>query len=155
MAKARSSREVSLHQLVHKIDTNVIDVLPAVHALSGCDTTTKTGTKKSTFQTAKESGEEYLKSFAKSPINDDIVTSAEKFLVVECLSNDKNIQTFDHLCFQTYHKKSFQLDLEKLPCMSNSIQLHIKCSFLQCYRWLQSPICGKYRSRADGLWIHH
>ena len=108
------------------------------YALSGCDTTTTIGTNKSAFQTAKESGEEYLKSFAKSPINDDIVTSAEKFLV-EFLSNDKNIQTFHDLCFQTYHKKSFQLDLENLPCMSNNTQLHIKCSFLQCYRWLQSP----------------
>ena len=67
-----------------------------------------------------------------------MVTSAEKFLV-ECLSNDKNVQTFDELRFQTYHTKSFQLDFGKLPCTSNNIQLHIKRAFLQCYRWLQSP----------------
>ena len=81
-------------------------MLPAVHALSGCDTINKIRTKNLAFQTAGKSGEEYRKSFAKSPITDDMVSSAEKFLI-DCLSNDKKVQTFHELRYQTYHKKSF------------------------------------------------
>ena len=136
--QGRSSRAISLHQLVNTMDFNVVDVLPAVHALSGCDTTSKIGTKKSAFQTAEKSGEEYRKSIAKSPVTDDVISSAEKFLV-DCLSNDKKVQTFDEVRYQTYHKKSFQVDFEKLPCTSSSIHLHIRRAFLQCYLWLHAP----------------
>ena len=136
--QGRSSRAIPLHQLVNTMDSTVIEVLPAVHALSGCDTTSKIGTKKSAFQTAEKSGEEYLKSFGKSVLTEEMVCSAEKFLA-DCLSNDKKLQTFDELRFQTYHKKTLQLDFEKLPCTSNSIHRHIKRAFLQCYRWLHAP----------------
>ena len=70
------------------MDSTVIEVLLAVHALSGCDTTSQIGTKKSAFQTTEKSGEEYLKSFGKSVLMEAMVSSAEKFLV-NCLSNDK------------------------------------------------------------------
>ena len=88
--------------------------------------------KKSAFQTAEKSGEEYLKSFAKSPVTDDLVHSAKKYLI-DCLSNDKKVQTFDELRYQTYRKKLFQLDFKKLPCTSSSIHLHIRRAFLQCF----------------------
>ena len=41
-----------VHKLVNVMDSNVIDVLPAVHTLTGCDTTSKVGTKSATFQAA-------------------------------------------------------------------------------------------------------
>ena len=84
--QGRSSRAIPLHQLVNTMDSTVIEVLPAVHALSGCDTTSKIGTKKSAFQTAEKSGEDYLESFGKSVLTEEMVSSAEKFLV-DCLSN--------------------------------------------------------------------
>ena len=42
--QGRSSRAIPLHQLVNIMDSNVVDVLPAVHALTGCDITIKIGT---------------------------------------------------------------------------------------------------------------
>ena len=52
--QGRSSREIPLHQLVNMIDFSVVDVLPAAHALSGCDTTSKMGTKKISFSNSRK-----------------------------------------------------------------------------------------------------
>ena len=49
------------------------------------------------------------------------------------------MDTFDDLQNHTYHLKSFQLSLEKLPCTSSSIHLHIMRAYLQCYLWLHAP----------------
>ena len=70
------------------------DVLPAVHALSGCDTTCKAGTKKSVLQAAEETGHEQLCSFGKLPLSDDMVSAAEKFLV-DCVSTSDKVNMFD------------------------------------------------------------
>ena len=51
-----SSRAVPVHNLVKLMKSDVVDVLPAVHALSGCDTTGNGGTKKSALQAAEETG---------------------------------------------------------------------------------------------------
>ena len=66
-----------------------------------------------------------------------MIAAAEKFLV-DCISKDSKVQTFDELRFQTYHRKKFQLDLEKLPCTSRSIRLHTKRAYLQTFRWINA-----------------
>ena len=89
---------------------------------------------KSALKATEETGHELLKSFGKLPLSDDMVSAAEKFLV-DCLSTYDEVDTLDELCFQTYHKKNFQLGFEKLPYTSKSISLHIRRVYLQCYRW--------------------
>ena len=142
--------------------SDVVDVLPAVHALSGCDTTSKVGTKKSALQAAEETGHEQLHSFRKLPLSDDMVIAAEKFLV-DCVSTSDKVDTFDELRFQKYHKKNFQLDFEKLPCTSKCIRLHIRRAYLQCYRWIHvasmenidlSPIDYGYSVDEDHHLVH-
>ena len=46
-------RSVPVHDLLDKMDSSVIDILPAVHALSGCDTTSKVGTKRQALRFAE------------------------------------------------------------------------------------------------------
>ena len=70
--------------------SDVVDVLPAVHALSGCDTTSKVGTKKSVLQAAEETGHEQLHSFGKLPLSDDMVSAVQKFLV-DCVSTSDKV----------------------------------------------------------------
>ena len=53
-----ASADTDVHNLVRFMKSVVVDVLPAVHALSGCDTTSKVGTKKSALQAAEETGHE-------------------------------------------------------------------------------------------------
>ena len=51
------------------MDNSVVDILPAVHALTGCDITGKFGTKSAAFQAAMKCGYELLYSFGKSEIS--------------------------------------------------------------------------------------
>ena len=43
-----------VHSLVHNIKTDVVDILPPVHALTGCDTTSEVGAKTAALKTANE-----------------------------------------------------------------------------------------------------
>ena len=56
--QGNSSRAVPVHHLVRLMKSDVVDALPAVHTLSGSDTTSKVGTKKSALQAAEETGYE-------------------------------------------------------------------------------------------------
>ena len=91
------------------MDPCVADIMPAVHALSGCDTTSKVATKASALHTAEKTVYEQLQSFGKCPISEEMIAAAEKFLV-DCISKDSKVQTFDELRFQMYRRKNFQLD---------------------------------------------
>ena len=71
-------------------------------------------------------------------IDEEMVTSAEKFLV-RCICKEENINKFVRLFNMVYYKKSKKLDLERFPPTSSSILLHIKRTYLQSYVWLSSP----------------
>ena len=109
--------------------SNVVDVLPAVHSLTVCDTSSKVGTKLSALQTARKMGHEYLLTFGRSEISEDMISSAERFLAC-CVSRSSQFDTFDDLRNHMYHTKSLQLDL---PPTSASIRLYIRRAYLQCY----------------------
>ena len=51
---------VPIHDLVEKLSADIIDILPAVHALTGCDTTNKIGMKETALITANASGYKHL-----------------------------------------------------------------------------------------------
>ena len=44
--KSESRTILSIHDLINEIDTGFIGILQAIHAVTGCDTTSKVGTKK-------------------------------------------------------------------------------------------------------------
>ena len=68
-----------------------------------------------------------------------MIFMAERFLV-QCLSKNTSVQTFDDLRFEIFHQKSFSLDLEKLPSTSSSIKFHIQMAYLQAYMWYHAPV---------------
>ena len=45
-----SSRALSIPKIAETLERDVISVLPAVHALSGCDSTSKIGSKKTALK---------------------------------------------------------------------------------------------------------
>ena len=75
-----------------------------------------------------------LEGFGQGPLTENMISSAEKFLV-GCISDLDKVETFDELRHYQYHKKSFEFSLEKLAATSKSIHLHIKREYFQCYRW--------------------
>jgi len=48
-----TSRAVPIHDLVVEMPSILVSVLPAVHALIGCDTTSKVSTKHAAFKVAE------------------------------------------------------------------------------------------------------
>ena len=55
-----------------------IDILPAVHTLSGCDTTSKIGTKLSALHAAEKTGYDQLNVFGKIPLSEEVISTAEQ-----------------------------------------------------------------------------
>ena len=132
-----TSRAIPVHDLAERIGQNVRDILPAVHALTGCDTTSKVETKKSALKAVECRGSELLSSFEKEPLFDDVTAAAEKFLV-GCLSDTSTMKLFDELRYHQYHKKSFEFNLEKLAATSNTIHMHIIRACFECNHWVNA-----------------
>ena len=116
---------ISEINLVNLFGCDVVDILPAVHALTGCDTTSKVGTKSKALKTAISCGN-LVQTFGKDEINDEMIVDAEQFLV-KCVSSSKSHlhKCFDELRHEMYHAKKFTFDFEKLPPTNTSIKQHI------------------------------
>ena len=74
------------------MDNSIVDVLLAVQTLAGCDATSKIGTNSTAFQAAMKWDYELFYLFGKSEISDQMILSAEKFLI-GCISksSERNI----------------------------------------------------------------
>ena len=134
---------VPVHDIVKSILQELSDVLQAVHTLAGCDTTSKISTEYNVIKTVNKDYYHLLTKFGKSDMDDRLNNKAEEYLV-HCLSKSaSNDESFNDLRYSMYHQKSFQMDVEKLPCTSSSIQYHILRSYFQCFHWLHAPFQNK------------
>ena len=70
-----------IHDLVEKMSNDIIKILPTVHTLTGCNTTSKTGTKAAVLKTANACGYEHLCFFGKHELTNEIIYNAEQFLL--------------------------------------------------------------------------
>ena len=131
--QGHTKRYVAVHAIVKSIPQELQDVLPAVHSLTGCDTTSKISTKYNAIKTVTKDYYHLLSEFGKSGMDDRLNKNAEEYLV-QCLSKSaNNNESFNDLHYSMYHQKSFQMDVEKLPCISSSIQYHILRSYFKCF----------------------
>ena len=71
-----------LHLLLSELDPKVIDQLPAGHALTGCDTVAKVGTKK-VLLNILNSFDPLITGFGRESLDDDMLQQAEQFLINE------------------------------------------------------------------------
>ena len=134
--KGETTRVVPLHAVANKIETTVIDVLPALLALTGCDTTIKIWSKTAALKIADTDVIENLVTFGKTDINFDMIITAEKFLV-KYTDSKTNSENFDELRMEYYHHNN-KFNLEKIPPTSKSIHKHIQRAFLQSHIWYNS-----------------
>ena len=133
-----TKRAVPIHEIATILDNTITDILPQVHALTGCDTTSKIGTKRSALQVASTPAAERLINFAKESLTDEMIWSAEQFLV-KVFNPKSSVNTFDELRYLYYHDKLFKFNVETMPPTSISIVDHIKRAYYQCHQWLNSP----------------
>ena len=70
-------------------------------------------------------------------------SNAEEYLIHCPSKSANNEKRFNDLRYSMYHQKSFQMDVEKLPCTSSIIQYHILRSYFQCFHWLHAAFQHK------------
>ena len=117
-----STRYIPLH-LIFERKTELCSVLSAIHILTGCDTTSKVGTKLSAL---KPPAAQLLSEFGKSlssPNQDEIIHKAEQYLV-QVLNPNSTCTTMDDLRYEMYHQSKVG-DLHSLPPTSADLHLHI------------------------------
>jgi len=122
------TRLIPLHVIAVKVGKPMREVLPATHALTGCDSTSKFGTKAAGI---KAEPVLYLKDFGRACMDmQDCVQNAEKFLVQVLNRGKHGIETMDCLHFNWYHhRKSMTITdlpqpvmLQKVIFIEHSIQ---------------------------------
>ena len=112
----------------------MIDMLPAVHTLTGCDTTSKVGTKKKALSLLKSGKYTELKNFGSTELLDSNLTEIAESFLVKCMPSSSSASNFDELRHHVYHaSKLNKLHVEKLPCCSSSLHFRILRAHRQCY----------------------
>ncbi|KAG1678573.1 hypothetical protein GQR58_013376 [Nymphon striatum] len=118
--------------IVASADTDVF----ILHALTGCDTTSKVSTKYAAFKVAEQGGSDLIKDFGKLEFTNDMEHRAETFLS-SAVAGSK-FDTMDQIRYFQYHHKGIKNNFEELAPTSSSIALHIKRAYLQCYQWVNA-----------------
>ena len=105
-------------------------VLPATRVLTGCDITSKFGTKAAGIKVEPVL---YLKDFGRAHTDVlDCVQNAEKFLVQVLNRRKHGIETMDRLRFNWYHHIK-SMTITDLPPTSYATEGHIQRAFYATY----------------------
>ena len=121
-----TTRYIPLHVLAERLGRETCKVLVAMHHLTGCDSTSKFGTKASGL---KANPHHYLKKFGKDP-NEIEFALTEEYLV-HVYKSGTSCKTLDELRYYLYHhSKKTILDL---PPSSHAIKGHILRAFYGTY----------------------
>ena len=124
-----STRHIPVHTLHHRLGNQLCAVLPALHCITGCDVTSKIGTKKAAL---KANPENYLMHFGTSPsLSNTVVHRAEQFLV-KVLKPISPSSTFTAYRKEVFYS-SKKATLQNLPPTSKGILSHIKRAFYNTY----------------------
>ena len=103
-----STRFIPLHTLAIRLWQDLCQVLPAVHALTGCDFTSKVGTKHAAL-TAQQ--ERYLKQFGKICDAMEVEKATSEEYLMHVLKKCTSCRTPDQLGAKTYRPiKNLSLD---------------------------------------------
>jgi hypothetical protein len=128
-----------LHDICMTLGDELIKCLPALHALTGCDTTSKIATKLAAINAVRKAGNSSLiQNFDSPQLTEDAVTMAETFLV-QCLKPSTDMQSFDDLRLSAYDCNALTMDFEKTPCTSTNGRKHILRAYYQVQLWVQAP----------------
>ena len=75
----RQNEVVPIHDLVDVMEPDLLEILPAIHALTGCDSTSKFGTKGRAIKEGLKNGYSLLYNFGRDEMSNEMLADAEKF----------------------------------------------------------------------------
>ncbi len=116
-----------LHDICSALANDLITCLPAVHALTGCDTTSKIATKYAALNAVNKTENLPLLLDLNSPRpTESIIQMAETFLV-KCLKPKMDQETFDELRVAAFSSNALKLDFEKKLLVPQPMPQNISC----------------------------
>jgi len=116
--KGQQTRYIPLHVLARQ---PMCEVLLAIHALTGCDVTSKFGTKSAAI---KADPSMYRADFGKLEGNvTETLCNAQKCLVQVLNRGDRGIETLDNLRYKMYHQRKSTTILDLPPTSHNRKKL--------------------------------
>ena len=121
-----------LHDICSALGNDLIKCLPAVHALTGCDTTSKIATKSAALNAVQKLGSS-LSTTNRKP--ESSIQMAETFLV-RCLKPTTDLETFDDLRLAAFNSNALELDFERTACTSTNARKHIYRTYYQVQLWV-------------------
>ena len=145
-----STRFIPLHTLAARMVTPLCKVLPAVHSLTGCDTTSKIGTKAAVL---KCNPVIYLSEFGKhETANPLLLASAEEYLV-RVIKRATTCKTFTELRKEIYHY-SKNSSMQQLPPTTIALQQHLLRAHLATFQMVHLLDHCEAFTKPNGIWLH-
>ena len=121
-----STRHIPLHTLVEKMDPEICKVILPLHHLTGCDSSSKFGTKAAGL---KANPAQHLQELIKDPANIDFA-GVEQYLV-NVFKSGTHCESVDQLRYYLYHHS--KKTIVDLPPASPSVRGHILLAFYGTY----------------------
>ena len=137
-----TTRFVPLHTIFKCIGEDLSAVLPAVHSLTGCDVTSKIGTKKSAL---KAEPKKFLKYFGTSPTLTEIVLKDAELYLVKVLKLNSGAKKIVELRDEIFHH-SKRTSHQNLPPTTQGLLPHIKRAFFNAYSIMHVMDAGSMTS---------
>ena len=109
--------------------------LPALRALTGFDTTSKTSTK----HAAMKAIHNRYRIFNNLELTESMIQTAENYLV-RYLKPTKDLEAFDDLRLAAFNSNSLKIDFEMIPCTSANARKHIQRTYYHQQLWIQAPL---------------
>ena len=128
-----------LHDICKALGDELTQCLPALHALTGCDTTSKISTKLAALNTVrKPDNSSLILNFNCPQLTESAIQMAERFLV-KCLKPSTDMETFDDLRIAAFDSNVLKMDFERTACTSTNAGKHIQRAYYQQQLWVQAP----------------
>ncbi|KAL7292083.1 hypothetical protein TKK_0014358 [Trichogramma kaykai] len=136
------------------LPTHICTILPALHAFSGCDSTSKIGTKKKVLDIVCKNQKYSDALLTLGTNNYDI----EKFKILEKLYLDilgKNGETADDARKRIFNRNcGIGINMSNIPCTSDAFFQHVLRAFAQTFIWIRA--LSPYHEFIDfTLWGYH
>ena len=140
LGNQKTKKAVLVHLLIDQLDYGLVSCLPAIHALSGCDSTSKVGPKVSGLKASMDLS--LLEGFGVE-LSPQMTSNAEKFLVSGLIKTD--CSTFDEYQWERYHNSKKELDF-------NHTRTY-KARISAVYDVVASPNSCSHPTRYTPVWV--
>ena len=128
-----STRYIPIHTLASRVKEKLCHVLPLLHTLTGCDYTSKVGTKHAALNNVDPT--EFFSNFDYTTgCSEAIVASCEGYLI-QVIKKNSSCRTMDRLRDYMYHHSKC-IALEQLPPTSHAIHQHILRAYYSAYNMM-------------------